>query len=198
MRRATSETVVIPLWLRAAGVIVAATIAVLAVVTGTQTGGATRRDQPSPPTATTGRVPPGPTAPATTAQAPALPSPLPALGYTDPRAVASSFVAAYLTWRFPDGPPGAAARVQPYATGALFEHFPEPTDTPPAPSAIAVIASATVASSTASSRVIDVDAGQHLLAQDGGALAASEPVVMRVTVEMQGGGGWLVASFAPG
>ena len=113
--------------------------------------------------------------------------------------VASQFVAAYLTWRYPDGPPGTAARVQPFVSAALFDHFPEPTEPAPAPSATASIRSVTVASSTATTQVVDVSETQHLLAQDGTLLASTQPAVIDVTLAIQGNGAWLVAAFrAPG
>ncbi|MGI8752227.1 MAG: hypothetical protein ACR2MN_07940, partial [Acidimicrobiales bacterium] len=137
---------------------------------------------------------PNPSAPV---NLPTLPAPLAADDFGDPGKVAAAFAAAYQTWVSPDGPPGSAARVEPYATADLFARFPEPTSWP-APSALAAVDQVTVAASSPQTRVVSVALTQHLLGQDGRPIGAPQASTMSVTVEQQPDGGWLVGRFSLG
>lgn len=198
-----ADDVTIPFWLRVAGAVVSVVVVVLVVVSGFTAG---KPDQGTPP-----QAPPSPAAPGsasgrsagtapsalTSTDLPGLPAPLTSEEFRNPGAVAAAFAAAYQTWVAPDGPPGSAARVEPYTTADLFAHFPEPTSWP-APSALASIDKVTVAVSSPQTRMAAVSLTQHLLGQDGRPIAAPQTSTMSVTVEQQPSGEWLVGRFTIG
>ncbi|MDQ2727827.1 MAG: hypothetical protein M3Y91_08200 [Actinomycetota bacterium] len=210
-----TDDVTIPFWLRAAGAVVGAVVAVLVVVSaaaggpGSSTAGpadskpgpADSKPADSKPAAGPAAAGPAAAGPAPSgspgANLPALPAPLASGGFHDPGAVAASFAATYQTWVSPDGPPGSAARVEPYATADLFAHFPEPTWWP-APSALAAIDKVTVAASSPRTSVVSVALTQHLLGQDGRPIGPPQTSTMSMTVEQESDGGWLVGSFTMG
>ncbi|MDQ6782792.1 MAG: hypothetical protein M3063_04990 [Actinomycetota bacterium] len=187
----------IPFWLRVAGMAIGAVIGLLMVISAFTAGARSPlrpRRSPPPP----GPVPtaaPSPTVPSTAL--PNLPAPLPSAGFRDPDAVAGAFAVNYRTWIGPDGPPGSATRVEPYATPELFAHFPEPTSWP-APSALATVDAVTDGAVSAQSRMVAVSVTQHLVGQDGRPIAAPVTTTMSVTVDQQPDGAWLVAAFSPG
>lgn len=184
-----------------AGVVVGAVVVVLVVVSGFTAGQPGRAGvnlavppgSPEPRLTDPGTAPRAPSS----AALPGLPAPLTSGEFRDPGAVASAFAIAYQTWVAPDGPPGSAARVEPYTTTDLFAHFPEPTSWP-APSALAAIDKVTVAVSSPRTRLATVSLTQHLLGQDGRPIAAPRTSTMSVTVEQQPGGDWLVGWFTTG
>jgi hypothetical protein len=211
-----TDDVVIPFWLRVVGVVVGGAVVVLVVVSaftgghppkgqgaagsvasgpaGARPGGA-GPEVPTAPGSQAGVIPPSGTPPPPLL--PGLPAPLTSDQFHDPAAVAAAFAAAYQSWVSPDGPPGSAARVEPYTTAALFAHFPEPSSWP-APSALAAIDKVTVAVSSAQTRVATVRLTQHLLGQDGRPLGPPQTSVFQVTVEQQPDGSWLVGWFTTG
>jgi hypothetical protein len=220
------DDVVIPFWLRVVGVAVGGVVVVLVAVSAFTAGhppkgqGAPGSAGAGPPafgSAAFGAVGArpagaGPETPTVSGSHPPVgsrsgtppPSPLPGLPapltsdqFHDPGAVAAAFAAAYETWVSPDGPPGSAARVEPYTTAALFAHFPEPSSWP-APSALAAIDQVAVAVSSAQTRVATVRLTQQLLGQDGRPLGPPQASVLQVTVEQQPDGTWLVGWFTAG
>jgi hypothetical protein len=207
-----ADAVTIPFWLRAAGVAVGAAVAVLVVISAFTAGPPARTRFHAAVPLTEPAVPRTPsraqrteTAPAsgaTPADLPGLPAPLTSGQFRDPAAVAAAFATAYLTWISPDGPPGSAARVEPYITADLFAHFPEPTSWP-APSALAAIDGVTVAAPqlempSPQTRPASVSLTQHLLGQDGRPIGAPQAHTLSVTLEQQPSGDWLVGRFTPG
>ena len=112
--------------------------------------------------------------------------------------MAAAFATAYLTWTSPDGPPGSAARVEPYSTADLFAHFPEP-DTWPAPSALASLDKVTTTrTGSGLTQNVSVSLTQHLLGQDGRPIGAPQRCTMSVTLDQQPSGDWLVGGFTLG
>lgn len=194
-----ADDITIPFGLRVAGVVVGAVVAVLMVVSVFTAGhpGRAPVNLAVPPVQPVPARPGSPseaTAPPVATTLPGLPAPLASGQFHDPGAVAAAFATAYQTWVSPDGPPGSAARVEPYATADLFAHFPEPTSWP-APSALAAIDKVTVSPSSSSTWVATVALTQHLLGQDGRPIGAPQASTMAVTMAAQPGGDWLVERF---
>ncbi|MDQ6838000.1 MAG: hypothetical protein M3137_06610 [Actinomycetota bacterium] len=189
------DDITIPFWLRLGGAVIAVVVTMLVVVSAFTSPG---RPPPVPPP----RAQPAETAEAPPSEAPGpvalpgLPVPLPSTDFANPGSVAGAFAVADQTWIAPDGPPGSAARVEPYVTAQLFTHFPEPTSTP-SPSALAAVDNVTVSGSSSGTRLATVSLTQHLLGQDGGAVARPLTSTLWVTVERQSNGTWLVAAFSP-
>ncbi len=219
MNGAGGDDVVIPWWLRVGGTAIGLTVTAAAVISGlghhpptTAADARPRRPTPSvlggppsiaasaaPGATPTTTSPVSPSGPGPGAVGPlALPIPLAAGGFADPAAVAAAFAAAYLTWRAPDGPPSAAARVAPYITSALRARFPQPSSgQSAAPSAVAVVDAERVVSDSAATKVFEIAATRHLLGQNGTALAVASTASMAVAVDRQANGAWLVGSFSP-
>ncbi len=190
--------VTIPFWLRVGGAVVGVVVVVLVVVSGFTAGQPERAGvnlavpQAEPPSTAgvAGAAPPS-------RNLPGLPAPLTSEEFRDPGAVAAAFASAYQSWLAPDGPPGSASRIEPYATADLFARFPEPTSWP-APSALAVIDKVTVSASAPQTRDVIVTLTQHLVGQDGRPIAAPLTSTMSVTVAQQPSGDWLVGWFTVG